>query len=115
MTWQTRAVLKLLLDDLHGRHYGLEIAEGVGLPTGSVYPILARLEQAGWVTSEWENIDPAVAGRRRRRYYRLTASGAERAAEYAQAAPTPVWTESPPSGGTTPRRGWPATPGWTST
>jgi DNA-binding PadR family transcriptional regulator len=37
--------------------------------------MLARLEAAGWLSSEWEAIDPREAGRPRRRFYRLTASG----------------------------------------
>jgi PadR family transcriptional regulator PadR len=96
MTWQTQAVLKLLFSNRDGPHYGLEIAKGVELATGSVYPILIRLEQAGWVTSEWESTDPAVAKRRRRRYYRLTESGAKKAAEYAAAVTSPIWSEPVP-------------------
>ena len=42
------------------------------LPEGSVYPALHRLEDIGWVASEWK----PVAGRRRREYS-LTASGEE--------------------------------------
>jgi PadR family transcriptional regulator PadR len=79
MTTQTLQVLAVLLDHLRGQHYGLEISRETGLPTGSVYPILARLEQHGWVESAWEDIDPVAEGRRPRRYYRLSADGAERA------------------------------------
>jgi PadR family transcriptional regulator, regulatory protein PadR len=46
---------------------------------GTAYPILLRLENEGWVTSRWEDIDPHVEKRPRRRYYRLTASGAVQA------------------------------------
>jgi PadR family transcriptional regulator, regulatory protein PadR len=77
MTLQTQSVLKVLLDNPMTAHYGLEIARRVGLPSGTTYPILARLEQAGWVASEWEEIDQAAEGRRRRRHYRLTAKGTE--------------------------------------
>jgi PadR family transcriptional regulator PadR len=79
MTLQTLRVLKLLRDAPPEGCYGLEISKGAGLPTGSIYPILARLEQAGWLISAWEDIDEAAEGRRRRRYYRLTTAGAERA------------------------------------
>ncbi len=44
--------------------------------TGTIYPILARLEAAGWVVSDWEAIDPAEEGRPRRRLYYLTGAGA---------------------------------------
>jgi PadR family transcriptional regulator, regulatory protein PadR len=79
MTLQTLAVLNVLLEDPATRRYGLEISKGAGLATGSIYPILARLEQAGWLTSDWESIQPAVAGRPRRRLYRLTAIGEQSA------------------------------------
>jgi DNA-binding PadR family transcriptional regulator len=46
------------------------------LPSGTMYPILTRLQEAGWLQADWEHIDPAVAGRPARRYYRLTAAGA---------------------------------------
>jgi DNA-binding PadR family transcriptional regulator len=43
--------------------------------------MLVRLENAGWLTSEWEAIDPRAAGRPRRRFYRLTALGQNKANE----------------------------------
>jgi PadR family transcriptional regulator PadR len=79
MTLQTLAVLNVLLEDPATRRYGLEISKGAGLATGSIYPILARLEQAGWLTSHWEDIQPTVAGRPRRRLYQLTATGEQNA------------------------------------
>ncbi|MGH3822790.1 MAG: PadR family transcriptional regulator [Pseudonocardiaceae bacterium] len=77
LTLQTLQVLRALLDDPAGEHYGLEMSKESGLPTGSIYPILARMEAAGLVTSAWEDIDEAAAKRRRRRYYRLTSDGLE--------------------------------------
>jgi len=47
-----------------------------GLPSGTLYPILVRLERAGWVESRWERTDPVADGRPNRRYYQLTAEGA---------------------------------------
>ncbi len=79
MTLQTQLVLRALLEDPEGQHYGLEIAKSAGLATGSLYPILARLEQAGWVESRWEVIDQKAEGRPRRRYYSLTRDGAVQA------------------------------------
>lgn len=79
MTLATQSVLKVLLDDPSQAQYGFEIAHEAGLATGSLYPILARLERAGWVTSWWEDIAESESGRPRRRYYRLTADGAEMA------------------------------------
>jgi DNA-binding PadR family transcriptional regulator len=70
--------------------YGLEIIERTGLPSGTIYPLLARLETAGWVTSRWESDQPAARGPRKR-FYEITAAGAEqaRAALAGRAAPVP--------------------------
>src|SRR5437016_352774 len=76
MTLQTQAVLRVLLDHPLQQHYGLEISKAAGLPSGSLYPILAKLERMGWVTSDWEQVDAHEAGRPRRRYYQLTPDGA---------------------------------------
>ncbi|MEV0294456.1 helix-turn-helix transcriptional regulator [Nocardia sp. NPDC050710] len=81
ITLQTLQVLQALLDRPADEHYGLKISENSGLPTGSIYPILTRLETAGWVSSDWEDIDESAEGRRRRRYYRLTDPGARLARE----------------------------------
>jgi PadR family transcriptional regulator, regulatory protein PadR len=48
--------------------YGLKIAQLAGRKTGVVYPILARLEEAGWVDSFWERAEPSDRGPRRRFY-----------------------------------------------
>lgn len=75
MTNPTRSVLQVFLYDPAGEHYGLDIATVTGLKSGSLYPILGRLEDNGWVTSRWEDIEPTDEGRPRRRYYRLTPDG----------------------------------------
>jgi DNA-binding PadR family transcriptional regulator len=80
LTPQTVAVLQVLLAAPGTPRYGLEIAREAGLKTGTLHPILARLQQAGWVDSFWE--EPAEhedQGRPRRRYYRFTNNGAETA------------------------------------
>ena len=79
MTMPTQLVLRALLADPAAELYGSEIGEAAGLMSGTVHPILARLEGLGWVESRWEDVDPTVAGRPARRYYRLTGAGAERA------------------------------------
>jgi PadR family transcriptional regulator PadR len=79
MTLPTQQVLRALLADSGREQYGAEIGAAAGLPSGTVHPILARLERLGWVASQWEDIDPSTEGRPARRYYRLTASGAEQA------------------------------------
>jgi DNA-binding PadR family transcriptional regulator len=72
MTTTTRMVLAALLD---GCAYGYAITEQTGLQSGTVIPILHRLEAHGWVAVDWETLQPA--GRPKRRYYRLTAEAAE--------------------------------------
>ena len=84
MTIPTQLVLHALLADPTAELYGVEIGAAAGLPSGTVHPILARLEGLGWLASRWEDINPRAAGRPARRYYRLTADGA-RAAEAALA------------------------------
>lgn len=54
--------------------WGLLVIKQSGRPAGSVYPILERLEQSGWLTSSWEENDERSGPRRR--YYALTAEGA---------------------------------------
>ena len=75
MTIPTQLVLRFLLEEPGEERYGYEIGEAAGLPSGTVHPILARLEGAGWLASRWEDVDAADAGRPARRYYRLTADG----------------------------------------
>jgi DNA-binding PadR family transcriptional regulator len=73
MTHSTAMVLQALSS---GRVYGFDIMELTGLPGGTVYPALRRLEAAEMVESEWE--EGAVAqerGRPARKYYRLTEPG----------------------------------------
>src|SRR5215207_7820550 len=79
MTIPTQLVLRALLEDPAQERYGMEIGAAAGLPSGTVHPILARLEGLGWLESRWEDVDPRVEGRPPRRYYRLTASGAQSA------------------------------------
>src|ERR1700730_5492629 len=80
MTIPTQLVLRALLTEPAQEMYGLQICEQAGLPSGTIHPIRARLEREhGWRTSRWEDITPRDEGRPRRRYYKLTEDGAERA------------------------------------
>lgn len=79
MTYQTALVLEALAA---GRHHGFDIMDATDLPSGTVYPILRRIEDEGLVRSRWER--DAVARREQRpprRYYELTASGVTRLGE----------------------------------
>jgi PadR family transcriptional regulator PadR len=68
-------VVRALLRDPTHELYGIEVGRYAGLPSGTVHPILARLEGFGWLESRWEDVDPRVVGRPARRYYRLTSDG----------------------------------------
>ncbi len=73
MTHSTAMVLQALCI---GHPYGFEVMEVTGLPGGTIYPALRRLEAAGLVESEWEEGGIAQQqGRPARKYYRLTVSG----------------------------------------
>jgi PadR family transcriptional regulator, regulatory protein PadR len=53
--------------------FGLRICQQTGLGSGTVYPVLDRLERAGWITGAWEPDQPA--GRPKRRRYTMTGIG----------------------------------------
>jgi DNA-binding PadR family transcriptional regulator len=58
--------------------HGFDLLDETGLQSGTVYPILRRLESAGLVRSRWEAVQRARdEGRPPRRYYELTGAGAE--------------------------------------
>jgi PadR family transcriptional regulator PadR len=73
LTPATVDVLRVLAA-VDGECWGLLVVKQSGRPPGSVYPILERLETAGWVTSVWEQ-DSDRSGPRRR-FYNLTDDGA---------------------------------------
>jgi DNA-binding PadR family transcriptional regulator len=86
MTSSVVAVLEVLLTQPDAARYGLELGTRTGLASGTIHPVLARLERAGWVESAWEDVDPGDVGRPRRRFYRLTAEGVGAAAAALAAA-----------------------------
>lgn len=56
--------------------YGFSIMEVTGLPSGTVYPAVRRLERDGLIVSRWEKQTIADAeGRPPRKYYKITADG----------------------------------------
>lgn len=75
ITTQTLKVLGTFLLPKIDKLSGAEIARETKLHTGTLYPILARLEDAGWLTSEWETEAPSELGRPRRRLYQITGRG----------------------------------------
>jgi PadR family transcriptional regulator PadR len=79
MTDTTFRALGALLSSPAEELSGAEIARIAKIASGTLYPILFRLEDAKWVESRWEEGDPRLLGRPRRRYYRVTALGAKNA------------------------------------
>ena len=56
--------------------YGFDIMDATGLPSGTVYPVLGRLERDGFVRSKWESQTVAQRDKRPpRKYYEITANG----------------------------------------
>lgn len=65
-----------------GYKYGFDIMDISGLPSGTVYPALRRLEQTGLVDSKWEKEGIAQRdGRPPRKYYELTPDGKQALAD----------------------------------
>jgi DNA-binding PadR family transcriptional regulator len=70
------AALFVLQALAQGHRFGFDIMDATGLPSGTIYPALRRLESLGHVESDWEGDERArKANRPRRRYYALTKSG----------------------------------------
>src|SRR2546430_9645497 len=67
----------MILHAIHaGDGYGFSIMEMTGLPSGTVYPAMRRLERDDLIRSQWEKQSIADADQRPpRKYYRLTADG----------------------------------------
>ncbi len=73
LTYPTAAVLLAIRS---GHRYGFDIMDATGLPDGTVYPILRRLERRGVLAGRWEDEAAARAELRpQRRYYELTPVG----------------------------------------
>lgn len=76
MTMNVQLVLAMFLAEPGADRFGAEITQQTGIGSGGLYPVLARLETAGWLIGHWEDsIHAARHGRPPRRYYRLTGEG----------------------------------------
>lgn len=73
LTYPTALVLQALAN---GFHHGFDIMDATGLPSGTVYPILRRLDREGLLISAWEKAATAQReARPPRRYYDITPDG----------------------------------------
>lgn len=77
MSAQTLTVLEIFLAKPAQWRYGYDLSRSTGLKSGSLYPILMRLADHGWLEAFWEA--PEFPGRPPRHIYRLTAEGVRQA------------------------------------
>ncbi|MBA2304099.1 MAG: PadR family transcriptional regulator [Acidobacteria bacterium] len=86
LTYPTALVLKALSA---GSHYGFDVMDATGLPSGTVYPILRRLDREGLLASTWEPQATAQEEQRPpRRYYAVTGAGERMLADATARYPT---------------------------
>jgi DNA-binding PadR family transcriptional regulator len=64
-------------EDARAELAGTDLMKAARVSSGTLYPILLRLEKSGVLTSRWEKGRPEDLGRPRRRYYRITPSGVQ--------------------------------------
>ena len=86
-----RALLGALLEAGPGWSHGYELASLTGIQSGTLYPLLIRLEAQGFLEAEWHQ--PVAGGRPPRHAYRLTAAGKRlaRAEALEPGAPAAGW------------------------
>jgi len=79
MTYASAVILRAISN---GYLYGFDIIDITGVPGGTVYPALRRLEEAGFLVSKWEKESISQSEPRpQRKYYELTRAGREALAE----------------------------------
>lgn len=104
ITPKMATVLKVFLEDPDQPRYGFELMKLTGMASGSLYPMLAKFEAAGWLTRGREDIDPCIAGRPARTHYRITGSAVSAAriqlAELSERYRPPALGHLNPQGGT---------------
>lgn len=81
-----RKVLSILLEAGSRWSHGYELAQGADIKSGTLYPLLIRLAEQGYLEAEWQ--PPVEAGRPPRHAYRLTAAGVELARSIGPALPS---------------------------
>lgn len=92
LTRTTTRTLVALLETPGRWHYGYDLMRIAGLSSGTLYPLLARLADDGWLESRWEESE--LPGRPPRQLYRLTATGRMQARQALERA-RPSWLQAP--------------------
>lgn len=90
LTGSLERVLRVFLADVSAQRYGYDLMKAAKLPSGTLYPMLARLEDEGLVTSEWQSLPGDGSGRPPRKYYQLTGEGIRVARLELAQAPVPT-------------------------
>lgn len=86
---QTQALLQALLEQPQTWQHGYDLSKRTNLKSGTLYPILARLEANGFLESIW--LEPSTPGKPPRHAYRLTAEGTSFALQF-QSKPQQITT-----------------------
>jgi len=81
---QTLAVLDALLGRAGQWQHGYSLSQSTGIPSGTLYPILMRLEKLHWLETRWEEVK--TPGRPPRHLYRLSGNAREWARQEIRAA-----------------------------
>ena len=99
LSYQGLKVLRVFLvsfsEDVRAELAGTDVMKAAAISSGTLYPILLRLERVGVLESRWEDVPAAELGRPRRRFYRLTASGAQFAHEALEQLASPMASPRP--------------------
>jgi PadR family transcriptional regulator, regulatory protein PadR len=72
LTLKSARVIGVFLEDPRRPRYGFDLMRQTGFSSGTLYPMLARFERAGWLAGRREDINPVAAGRPARRAYVMT-------------------------------------------
>ena len=92
LTRTTTRTLYAFLEAPRSWRYGYDLMKAASLSSGTLYPLLARLAEDGWLESRWEESEHP--GRPPRQLYRLTATGRARAREALERV-EPSWLQAP--------------------
>ncbi len=100
LTFATGMVLQCIAQ---GYRYGFDIMDASGLPDGTVYPALRRLDEAGFLSGDWEDeVEARRQNRPPRRNYSLTTSGEALLQEARKRFRSLSW--APPAGSPHPKK-----------
>ena len=96
LSYQGLLVLRTFMDRPRKELCGADLIKLTGLSSGTLYPLLLRFERHDLLESCWEDAEPEVVGRPRRRLYKITHHGAQIARQLLASVSQP-WTPVIPS------------------